>query len=243
MPVTSSAALLPPPPQSGVRLRLVPTPGESSNDTFVGSAAKTQLCYGSRVAEDLFLPLSNAALAGDAAATRRLLEALAPPLLGVLRAVLGRSSPDLEDVLQESLLAVLKALQSFRGESSVLHFARTIALRRALQHRRTRARRGPEVALDDDLRAAGGSPMDSSLSLRRRETFRQLLGELNEDQAETLAQRALFGFSIEEIAATGGIPVGTVKSRLRLAKAALKQRIEGDPELLELLEMEDDDVR
>lgn len=239
----SSAAPLPSPPQSGVRLRSIPTSSESARDVSVGSADDAKLCYGSRVAEDLLLSLSNAALAGDAQATRRLLEGLASPLLGVVRAVLGRGSPDVEDVLQESLLAVMKALQTFRGESSVLHFARTIALRRALHHRRTRARRGPEVALDDDLRDAGRSPMDSSLALRRRETFRALLEELNEDQAESLAQRVLFGFSIEEIAETGGIPIGTVKSRLRLAKAALKHRIEGDPALLELLEMDDDDAR
>lgn len=241
--VSSSAAPLPLPPQSGVRLRVMPTPSESSNDVPVGSAAEAQLCYGSLVAEDLFLSLSEAAQAGDANATRRLLEALATPLLGVVRAVMGRHSADVEDVLQESLIAVMRALPGFRGESSLLHFARTIALRRALHHRRSRSRRGPEVALDDDLRDAGQSPMDSSLARKRRDTFRLLLEELNEDQAETLAQRVLFGFSIEEIATTGGIPIGTVKSRLRLAKAALKHRIEGDPLLLELLEMDDDDAR
>lgn len=240
--LASSAAPLPLPPQSGVRLRSVPA-SESSRDTSVGSAPEPELCYGSRVAEDLLLSLRSAALTGDAQATRRLLEALAPPLLAVVRAVLGRGSPDVEDVLQESLLAVMKALPTFRGDSSMLHFARTIALRRGLHHRRSHARRGAQVALDDQLRSERESPMGTSLSLRRRETFRLLLAELSEEQAEALAQRVLFGCSFEEIAETAGVPVGTVKSRLRLAKAALKTRIEGDPDLLELLEMDDDDAR
>lgn len=241
--LVSPAAPLPSPPGSGVRLRAVPAPGESSRQLPVATAKEAKLCYGSRVAEDLLLSLRSAALAGDSVAARGLLEALAPPLLGVVRAVLGRDAADVEDVLQDSLIAVMRALPAFRGESSLVHFARTIALRRALGHRRSRARRGPEVPLDDELRDAGQTPMHASLGQRRRDTFRALLEELREDQAETLAQRVLFGFSIEEIAAMSDTPVGTVKSRLRLAKAALKARIEHDPTLLELLEMDDDDAR
>ena len=61
------------------------------------------------------------------------------------------------------------------------------------------------------------------------------------EQAEAFAQRVLFGYSMQEIALQTGAPLDTVKSRLRLAKAALRARIKDDPTLLELSETDDDD--
>ena len=43
--------------------------------------------------------------------------------------------------------------------------------------------------------------------------------------------------SVEEIAQHAGAPQNTVRSRLRLAKEALKRRIESEPGLLEALEV------
>jgi DNA-directed RNA polymerase specialized sigma24 family protein len=48
--------------------------------------------------------------------------------------------------------------------------------------------------------------------------------------------RAVLGHSIDEIAEALDVPINTVRSRLRLAKAALRERIETDPSLGELLE-------
>jgi DNA-directed RNA polymerase specialized sigma24 family protein len=47
--------------------------------------------------------------------------------------------------------------------------------------------------------------------------------------------RVVLGRSIEEIAQETDAPVNTVRSRLRLAKEALRLRIETDPSLGELL--------
>src|ERR1700683_898156 len=69
---------------------------------------------------------------GDGEAQRRLLVAVAPALLPPLRMILGARHPDLEDVLQEALIGLLHGLDAFRGESSVIHFARRIATKRAI---------------------------------------------------------------------------------------------------------------
>jgi RNA polymerase sigma-70 factor (ECF subfamily) len=196
--------------------------------------------------------------AGDAAAVRRLLDSVAPAMLGVVHAVLGGGDRDAEDVLQDSLVGLVQGLGSFRGDSSFLHFARSIALRRALDQRRKRARRGPEIAihaepsadenesrpqgLEDELPSEALSPAATALAHRRREAFRALLEELRPEQAEAFAQRVLFGYSMQEIALQTGAPLDTVKSRLRLAKAALRARIQDDPTLLELSETDDDDA-
>jgi len=207
---------------------------------------------------DTLKPIADAARAGDSAAVRQLLDALAPAMLGVVRAVLGRADRDVEDVLQEALVGVVQGLATFRGESSIMHFARAIALRRSLDQRRKRARRAPEVALlhedpssVEDLSADSSgavlvskavSPIASVVAERRREAFRVLLGDLRPEQADAFAQRVLFGYSKEEIAKESRVSVETVKSRLRLAKAALRARIKDDPALLELSELDDDDL-
>src|SRR5262249_57080495 len=59
-----------------------------------------------------------------------------PPLLRAVRALMGPSHPDLEDVVQDVLIAVVDALPSFRGDCSLLHFAIRIATRRTTTARR-----------------------------------------------------------------------------------------------------------
>jgi RNA polymerase sigma-70 factor (ECF subfamily) len=192
---------------------------------------------------DPLVAVADAARRGDHVATRTLLVAVGPAVLGVARTVLGRGDRDLEDVVQESLVGIVNALPAFRGESSVVHFARSIALRRALDQRRSRARRGITVELEDQsLHATGDSPDQTMVAARRRAVLRDLLAELPAEQAEAFAQRVLFGFSNEEIATQMNAPLETVRSRLRLAKTALRSRIQNDPTLLELLETDDDDA-
>ena len=49
--------------------------------------------------------------------------------------------------------------------------------------------------------------------------------------------RVMLGWSREEIAEYTKAPVNTVRSRMRLAKEALKRRIEADPARLAALEV------
>jgi RNA polymerase sigma-70 factor (ECF subfamily) len=75
---------------------------------------------------------------------------------------------------------------------------------------------------------------DDAVGSRRRELLRELLEDLPEEQAEALALRVVMGWSLEEVAQASGAPVNTVRSRVRLAKEALRQRIEALPGLAEL---------
>jgi RNA polymerase sigma-70 factor (ECF subfamily) len=189
------------------------------------------------MAVDPLARLASAARDGDAAAQRSLLEAVAPAMLAPLRIILGPGHPDLEDVLQDALLGVLRGLGTFRGDSSVLHFARRVAAKRAIEvHRRDRtAARKLDHARQIEP-PPQPTPREDVAADRRRHHLRALLDELPEPQAEALAMRAVLGHSIEEIAGATGAPVNTVRSRLRLAKEALRARIETDPALAELLE-------
>jgi RNA polymerase sigma-70 factor (ECF subfamily) len=183
-----------------------------------------------------------AARAGDPAALEELLAMLAPPLLRAVRVLMGPSHPDLEDVVQDVLIAVAEALPSFRGDCSLLHFAIRIATRRTTTaRRRSRSILGWLEAFwrkEEPLTLGAASPGDETLADRRRQLLRALLGEIPEAQAEALALRVALGHSIDEVAVITRVPINTVRSRLRLAKEALRTRIAADPRWAELWDWE-----
>lgn len=189
---------------------------------------------------DTALALARAAANGDTAATTRLLRLVAPEMQRVVRGVLGPTCADVDDALQQALVELVHALPSFRGECAPAGFACRIAFRTALAVRKrgkvARSRRDSDADLDavpDSKR-----PDRQRESQARVELLRTLLDELPPEQAEALALRTMMGWALEEIAAAAGSPLNTIRSRLRLAKEALKRRIESDPALLEALGVE-----
>lgn len=176
------------------------------------------------------LSLARAAVAdGDAMA--ELLTEVAPAVVRAIRVVLGPHAVDLEDVKQQALLNVMRAVPSFRGECHPAGFASRIAVHTALTARR-RAR-GQRLFFSDaadlaELAVTGPRRMDSELALYRRHFVRDLLLRLPEEQAEVLALHVILGHSLPEIAAATSTPVATVKSRLRLAKEYLRKVLDDE---------------
>lgn len=187
---------------------------------------------------DPLVHVARAAAAGDLAAAGRLVEALAPRVSAVVGALMGRSHPDVDDVTQQSLIALVQAMPAFRGECHPAGYASRIAVRTAVRARREarkRALRHERLAGDEALVSAGASPGAQVASQRRAAALRELLEQLPEEQAESLALRVVLGWSLDEVAAATGAPINTVRSRIRLAKEALRRKIEGDPALAEAL--------
>lgn len=183
-------------------------------------------------------PLVLRAQQGDADAVNQVVAELAPGVLRAMTALLGRQDPDLEDTAQDVLLAVIKALPDFRGDSTLLHFAVRIAARKSvLVRRRKRSVLGWLEGFwrgEHPLRQAPTSAHEEMRGERQRSLLRLLLSELPDAQAEALLLRVVCGNSIEEISIITQTPFNTVRSRLRLAKEALRQRIEAEPEWAEL---------
>jgi RNA polymerase sigma-70 factor (ECF subfamily) len=211
-------------PGGGAKLPLPPGPGEGDD---LGSLAR-------RCAE------------GDDRAATTLLTALGPVMLQVVRRVLGARHPDVEDTLQEAAVSLMRALPTFRGDSSTRHFARRIAARAAIDVRRRQGRVPVHVTGfdgDEDDRPADSADdardprrADWALVARRRELIRRLVDELPVPQAEALVLHCAAGMTVEEVARATGVPLETARSRLRLAKAALRERVERDPATFDLLE-------
>jgi RNA polymerase sigma factor (sigma-70 family) len=192
-------------------------------------------------ADDQLVALARRAGGRDRDAMRRLLVAVGPAMLRVIRTVVGPHVADVEDLLQDASEAFLGAVGSFRGQCTVLHFACRIAVLSALGWRRRFAFRAARIVDDpeiDELPAELGiSPAEMVIAARRREALEALLDELPPPQAEVLILHCALDFTMDEIAAAVGRPVETVRSRLRLAKRALRGRIGGSTELTEILEM------
>jgi len=185
--------------------------------------------------------LARAAAAGDSSAIHALLIALAPHLIRGVRSVLGAGSADLDDVAQEATLVLLRALPGFRGESSVARFAHGTAVLVALNERRRlhaekRGRDATEEPPDlDRFPSNHAGPEERLREVEAARAVRALLLTLPAPQAEALALHCMAGCTLPEIAATTRVPVETVKSRLRLAKHALRRSLESQPHLLEAL--------
>jgi len=189
-----------------------------------------------RAADDL-APLLARCRGGESAATKTLLSAVGPSMLRMIRRVMGPSHPDVDDVLQESLIGLLDALPSFRGDSTTRHFACRIATLRALTSRRRKSVVLAEPAGQLDEECWGGvDAHDWALASCRRQMLRRLLDELPGAQAEAMVLHCVAGMTVEEIALATDSAHETVRSRLRLAKLALRERAAADPAMGELLE-------
>jgi RNA polymerase sigma-70 factor (ECF subfamily) len=191
---------------------------------------------------DELAPVARAAVAGDRAAIRTFLVTVGPHLLRVVRRVLGSSHPDVDDVAQESAFAVMEALPRHRGESSLLHFACRVAVLTAMNARRRQGAQKRKSERDQQAEveafADPGPAPDAALSARATAALvRELLDTLPLEQAEVLALHCVLGHTVPEIAASTGTRLETVRSRLRLAKQALRERVQHDPRLCVLLEV------
>jgi RNA polymerase sigma-70 factor (ECF subfamily) len=183
------------------------------------------------------IELARRAGAGDTAATARLLRLVAPEMVRVVRGVMGPYAADVDDATQQAMVGLVNALPAFRGDCSPQGYACRIAFRTALSVRRSvqRLRARCDDSVDADSLSQEG-PYGSEAA-RRTALLRTLLDEIPPEQAEALALRTMLGWSLEEIALASAAPVNTVRSRLRLAKEALRRRIEASPGLLEALGM------
>lgn len=200
-----------------------------------------QAAEGEARPDDPLLPMVRLAADGDRDAARELVKAVGPAMLRAVRKVMGHRTADVEDVLQEAAEGLLLALPSFKGQCTVLHFACRVAVLSALSSRR-RATFRAEFVVDapdagEQAPSPTMSPLEGASANRRRQVVGQLLDDLPPAQSEVLVLHCALGFSVDEIAASLGRPKETVRSRLRLAKQALRERISASAELAEILEV------
>lgn len=145
-----------------------------------------------------------------------------------------RNSSEALDVTQEAFIKAYKAIPNFRGESAFYTWIYRIAINTAKNHIVAQGRRPPGFDLD----AGTAEQMDIGVRLQENttpenqllqkeiaETIRDAIDELPDDLKTAITLREWEGLSYEEIAQAMSCPVGTVRSRIFRARAAIDAKL------------------
>jgi RNA polymerase sigma-70 factor (ECF subfamily) len=141
---------------------------------------------------------------------------------------LGAGGAQAEELTQEAMIMVWRKAASFdRNQSSVATWLFTIARNKRIDA--IRRERRPEIDPSDPALVPDPEPApDVALAVDQRDTrLRAAIATLPAEQAELLKLAFYEDKSHGDIAAERGIPLGTVKSRLRLAFGRLRKVMEG----------------
>ncbi len=126
-----------------------------------------------------------------------------------------------EDVTQEAFISIWRSGARYdAARGSVRTWMLGIVRNRAIDFLRSKAGRAPKLDFDDDsiLEHRPAAERTESEALQR-ETAREVRGALDElpgEQAKVIQLAYFGGFSHSEIAGMLGVPLGTVKGRMRL---------------------------
>ncbi len=136
-----------------------------------------------------------------------------------------RDPTDAEDATQETFLTVLRRAGTFRGEAQVSTWMYRVAVNTCHDMARRRARRPQtpvqDIGLVSDLQGATHSDEDELDALALSDVLREALATLDDETRGLLILCAVEEVPYAEVAATYGIAVGTVKSRVHRARARL----------------------
>jgi RNA polymerase sigma-70 factor (ECF subfamily) len=178
--------------------------------------------------ESHWAELMRAAKLGDAGSYHRLLHELAPALRGVARrgfARYGLGSEDVEDVVQETLLAVHLKRHTWDERRPVLTWVRAIAHNKLIDNLRRRGRR-VHVPLDEvsETLAASEQPADTD-SVDAERVITSLKGR----QRDIVLAISVEGESARQVAQRLNMTEGAVRVALHRALQSLARAFRSNP--------------
>jgi RNA polymerase sigma-70 factor (ECF subfamily) len=188
--------------------------------------------------------LLDRAVEGDIASLNSLVSALRPHIeKQLLRYPVA--DEDRRDLLQATLMQVVRRLGSFRGDSSFSTWLFRVTANEALMmmrsQRRHRARLVEGLDLEDlgSLPAAndphGGEQGDTSAANSERDArVRNALAELPDDYRDVVVAHYHLDLGLQEIADRFDLSESAVRSRLHRARSRLRSLLAGTPAALEM---------
>lgn len=169
-----------------------------------------------------------AGLDGDAAAYRRFLQLLGTRLRSFYRRRLSGWPDDVEDLVQDTLLAIHNQRHTYQPAQPVTAWVHAIARYKTIDLLRSRqAREALHDPLDDDTNALFDTS-DSDAADTRRD-LDQLLSTLPERQRVPIEQVKLEGRSVADVARATGMSESAVKIGIHRGLKALAARIAAMP--------------
>ncbi len=197
-------------------------------DPAPGSAASRRPRLLSPAREDSF---RSRLLARDERALSELVELVSPWLLGLVQGMLG-DQDEAEEVVIESFRVAWERIQPARdGDYGLVPWLLGIARNRAIDRIRARKRRR---RLGDRLATVGSAP-SATPPVEPNEAAQpgwhvhaavhRALAELPDDRRQAVQLAYFEGHTHSEIAERLAIPLGTVKTRLRLGLGQLREQL------------------
>ncbi|HEX5014832.1 MAG TPA: RNA polymerase sigma factor [Candidatus Limnocylindrales bacterium] len=161
--------------------------------------------------------------AGDRDAFDLVMTAQIDHLYRIARLIL-RDTDRAEDAVQEALVRCWRDLRTLRDPDRFDAWLNRLLLRCVTDEaRRERRHAASLVVLNAEPRQ-----LDDTGTVADRDELARVFGRLSVDHRTMVVLHHYLGFTIEEAAATIGIPVGTAKSRLHYATDALRAALESD---------------
>ncbi len=181
-------------------------------------------------------PLDDVALfarikGGDADAFAEFYDRHSSLLFGVAMGILGESH-EAEDVLQDACVLLWERAPLHDPRlGKPLAWAVTLTRNKAIDRLRARRRAtGLMEAVAAETEPVAASPEETSRATsagEEAEAIRNALETLSESQREALRLGYFLGLTQQEIAGRLGLPLGTVKARMRRGMVALRDAMEG----------------
>ena len=176
-------------------------------------------------------------LSGDERAFGAFFEVYFPRLYRFALPRLGRDVEASREVVQATLVKVMRNLASYRGEAALFTWMCQICRREIVDYLRATRRRSERLVLlddDDEIRAALESieaPEETNPSVQYsraelRRVVRQVLDRLPERYGDVLEWKYIEGRSVEEIGALLGIGHIAAQSLLARARISFRQALE-----------------
>lgn len=172
--------------------------------------------------------LIDRARAGDDHAFRDLVERYEPRVAATVVGMLGWGD-EAEDVGQETFIRLYRALDRFRGDSSLGTYLTRIAINLSLTALKKRKRRLSRFVRQDeterDLPEASWDPRGELDRKADVERVRAAVERLAPNHRAVVVLRMIDGYSTRETAEILSIPAGTVMSRLARAMERLEREM------------------
>jgi RNA polymerase sigma-70 factor (ECF subfamily) len=172
------------------------------------------------------------ALAGDAEAFGEIVLRWERRIFALSYGILGREE-DARDATQETFIAAFRNLSGFRGDAKVSSWLHRIAVNQCITRQRRAKVRG-ETSLEAREEDGGAqfastseaNPDEQTEGRERTEAVRRAVNSLPPELRSVVVMKEFEDLTFQEIAATLGVPLSTVKSRLYTALKQLRMRLE-----------------
>jgi RNA polymerase sigma-70 factor (ECF subfamily) len=170
--------------------------------------------------------LQRIAERADPAAFRELYEVYGPRVKAYMMRK-GADAGTAEDLAQETLITVWRKAALYAGEKGSMT-TWVFAIARNLRIDRLRREVPWQELPEGRITEASAEPLpdEAVAEKERQQRVQAALAELPPDQREVVSLAYLEGLSHSEIAERLGVPLGTVKSRMRIAYQKIRQALE-----------------